>query len=83
MMVTRTPATLILADLVVVPVLAVTVKVPVHDPVPDPCTVTHDAVVDVVQSHDGCVVMVITVAPPVGGATASEGVTANVHDALG
>jgi hypothetical protein len=82
-MVTRTPATLILADLVVVPVLAVTVKVPVHDPVPDPCTVTHDVVVDVVHSHDGCVVTVITVAPPAGGTTASEGVTANVHDALG
>ena len=74
---------LILADLVAVPVLAVTVKVPVHDPIPDPCTVTHDVVVELVQSHDGCVVTVIAVAPPAGGTIASEGVTANVHDALG
>ena len=42
---------LILADLVVVPVLAVTVKVPVHDPVPNCCTVTHDVVVELVQSQ--------------------------------
>lgn len=57
---------------------------PVPDPVPLPTvSVTHDCVVDAVQSHPACVVTVnVPVVPPPGIVT-SDGVTENEQDGLG
>ena len=53
------------------------------EPVPDPVTVTHDALVDDVHAQVDCVVTVIVPDAPVGAAVISDGVRANVQDALG
>ena len=78
-----TPETLIVADRVDVPGFAATVKVPVPDPEPDAASVIHEAAVDDVQTHDGCVVTVIVFVAPPGGGMNREGLTENVHETLG
>ncbi len=77
------PAMLIVADRAMVPVLAATVYVAFPDPVADPATVIHEAVVDEPQPHVNCVVTAIVPVPPPTGTVTSSGVTENVHDALG
>ena len=53
------------------------------EPVPDPVTVTHDALVDDVHAQPDCVVTVIVPDVPVGTAVISDGVIENVQVALG
>lgn len=55
----------------------------VPDPVVDPVSVIHEAVVDEAQAHVNCVVTVIVPVPPLAGTVTMSGVTENAHDALG
>jgi hypothetical protein len=69
-------------DRVTVPVFGCTVYIAVPDPVPEPDTVTQEAVVVAVQAQPACVVTVIEPDVPVGGAVIPEGESANVQDGL-
>ena len=55
----------------------------VPDPVADPVSVTHEALVDIPQLHMNCDVTAIVPVPPPAGTVTLSGVTENVHDALG
>jgi hypothetical protein len=78
-----TPAMLIVAVRGLVPVWAGTVYVAVPDPLPDPVTVIHEAVVDDVQAHPACVVIVMVPVPPAADSVIRIGLAENVHDAPG
>ncbi len=55
----------------------------VPDPVADPVSVIHEALVDEPQLHPNCVVTAIVPVPPAAGTVTLSGLTDNVHDALG
>jgi hypothetical protein len=57
--------------------------VAVPDPVADPATVIHEAVVDEPQPHPNCVVTARVPVPPPAGIVTFVGVTENPHDTLG
>ena len=56
---------------------------PVPDPVPDAVVVIHGTEADAVHAHDVCVVTVTALVAPAGAMMTRDGVTENVHDALG
>jgi hypothetical protein len=57
--------------------------VAVPEPVADPVSVIHEALVDEPQEHPNCVVTVIVPVPPPAGTVTLSGVIENVHDTLG
>jgi len=53
------------------------------DPIADPATAIHEALVEEPQPHPNCVVTAIVPVPPPAGTVTSSGLTENVHNALG
>ena len=81
---TEMPATVMMADRVVLPLLAGMVKVAVPEPVPDPLVnVTQDMLADDVHAHPACVVTVMVPEPPPPGTLNVSGETVKVHDEAG
>lgn len=80
---TITPPTLKIAERAKVPVFAAIVYVAVPEPVPPPVMVAHVWFEDTLHEQFEAVVTLIVPVAPVGAAVISEGVTENVHVALG